>query len=215
MRRRFRLPARLRGDARGATITEFAIVSPVMMVLIMGLGDLLYQSYAQSLLNGALQKAGRDSGIQGGDILGSTIDGKVVGVVSTIVKNPANSCATSPTGATWCSTRRNYDTFTEVAPEPFIDTNNNGIRDPGECFTDINNNGTWDADPSANGGLSGQGGAGGVTLYSMRITYPRLFPVAGLLGWSSTATINASTLLKNQPYASQVNVTTPTKTVCT
>lgn len=204
-----------RGDTRAATVIEFAIVSPVMMMMIMGLGDVLYQIYAQSLLNGALQKAGRDSSIQGGDILGSTLDGKVVSIVGTIVKNPANSCAAAPSGATWCSTRRNYDNFTEVAPEPFTDTNGNGQRDPGECFSDVNNNGTWDADPGANGGFGGQGGASAVTLYTMRITYPRLFPVAGLLGWSSTATIKATTLLKNQPYATQVNTTTPTKSVCT
>lgn len=198
-----------RGDARGATIVEFAIVSPVMAMLMMVIGDTLYQGYAQSLLNGALQKAGRDSGIQGNDAQSAGIDAKVVGVVASIVGNPANSCASNPTGATWCSTRKSYDTFTEVAPEPFVDTNGNGVRDAGECFSDVNANGSWDADP----GATGQGGAGAVTLYTMRITYPRLFPVARLFGWSSVATIQANTLLKNQPYASQV--TTPTSTVCT
>ena len=54
---------RLRTDCRGATIIEFAIVAPVMMFLLMGLGDLLYQLYLQSILDGALQKAGRDSTI--------------------------------------------------------------------------------------------------------------------------------------------------------
>ena len=52
-------------NSRGVTVVEFAIVAPVMMMLLMGLSDLAYQIYAQSILNGALQKAGRDATIQG------------------------------------------------------------------------------------------------------------------------------------------------------
>jgi Flp pilus assembly pilin Flp len=111
----------LRRDKRGATIVEFALVSPVMILMMMGLGDMGYQVYAQSILNGAMQKAARDSAIQGG--------------------------------------------------------------------------------------------ANDVTVYTATVTYPHLFPVTGLFGWPSTQTITASTLLKNQPYASQTTVTPAT--VCT
>ncbi|MBY0520719.1 MAG: pilus assembly protein [Sphingomonas sp.] len=169
-----------------------------MLALFMGLGDVLYQAYLQSILNGAVQKAGRDSGIEGGDAKTSTIDAKV----QTSVRQLAKS-------ATFTSTRKSYDTFTEVAPEPFVDTNGNGVRDPGECFTDQNANGVWDADP----GASGQGGANAVTLYTMSVTYPRLFPIMGYFGVGSTQTISASTLLKNQPYSTQQ--TTTAVTVCT
>ncbi|MEG3147905.1 TadE/TadG family type IV pilus assembly protein [Sphingomonas sp. RT2P30] len=193
-----RLPRKLATDRRGATIVEFALITPAMMLLIMGLGDLLYQEYNQAVLNGAVQKAARDSGIEGGAAQTSTIDGKVIAMVQTVAKN-----------ATFVSSRKNYDTFTAVAPEPFTDTNGNGIRNAGECYTDMNGNGQWDSDP----GVSGQGGANDITLYTMTITYPRLFPVAGLFGWSSTHTISAQTLLKNQPYAAQT-VTTPA-TICT
>ena len=192
------LLARLRRDRRGATIIEFAIVAPVMMLLMMGLGDLLYQVYAQSVLNGAVQKAARDSGIEGGAANISTIDG----TVQTIARQIAPA-------ATFVPTRKSYDSFAEVAPEPFTDTNGNGVRNAGECFTDMNGNGSWDADP----GSTGQGGASAVTLYTMTMTYPRLFPVAGLFGWPATQTISATTLLKNQPYATQV--TTASTTICT
>lgn len=192
------LLARLRRDRRGATIIEFAIVAPVMMLLMMGLGDLLYQVYAQSVLNGAVQKAARDSGIEGGAANISTIDG----TVQTIARQIAPA-------ATFVPTRKSYDSFAEVAPEPFTDTNGNGVRNAGECFTDMNGNGSWDADP----GSTGQGGASAVTLYTMTMTYRRLFPVAGLFGWPATQTISATTLLKNQPYATQV--TTASTTICT
>ncbi|WP_174297865.1 TadE/TadG family type IV pilus assembly protein [Sphingomonas bacterium] len=192
---------RLLRDARGATIIEFAIVCPVMILAIMGLGDLLYQQYVQSILSGVVQKAGRDSTIQSAAT--STIDGKVVAMMNTLLPAPTQSCP-SATAATWCSTRYTYDNFTEVAPEPFVDTNNNQRCDNGESFTDVNANHVWDANP----GASGQGSANAVTLYSMTITYQRLFPVAGLLGFSPTATIQAATLLKNQPYAAQATTTT-------
>jgi len=189
---------RLQRERHGSTIVEFAIIAPVMMLLMMGLGDLLFQIYTQSVLTGAVQKAARDSGIEGGSANSSTIDGIVQTTTRQVVHN-----------ATFVAARRNYDSFSKVAPEPFTDTNGDGVRNTGECFTDVNANGTWDSDP----GKSGQGGASAVTLYTMTMTYPRLFPVARLFGWSSSQTISATTLLKNQPYATQV--TTANATVCT
>ena len=94
--------------------------------------------------------------------------------------------------------------FGTVAGEPFQDNNMNGIYDPAkECFTDTNNNKVWDADPSN----KGQGGAGDVVVYRMDISYPRLFPVAKLMGMSPRAQLSATTILKNQPYKTQVSYT--------
>jgi len=194
---------RLAEDRRGATLIEFALICPVMLLMIMGLGDLLYQAYAQSILTGSVQKAARDSALEGGSSNATTIDGQVITLMTPLVSKLTNNCSSLVSTGTWCSTRKSYDSFSEVAPEPFTDTNKNDVRDPGECYTDINGNGAWDADP----GLEGQGGASAVTLYTMTITYPRMFPVAGLMKLSPMQTITASTLLKNQPYAGQtVNV---------
>ena len=200
---------RLAKDQCGATLIEFALVCPVMLLMMMGLGDLLYQAYAQSILNGSVQKAARDSAIEGGASNAATIDGHVINMIAPLINNLTNNCASTRSTGTWCSTRKSYDNFSEVAPEPYTDTNNNGVRNPGECYTDTNGNGAWDADP----GLNGQGGANAVTLYTMTVTYPRLFPVAGLMKVSPMQTITASTLLKNQPYAGQtVNANV---TICT
>jgi hypothetical protein len=186
MMRRF--AARLRGDARGVTVTEFAIVLPVMMTLLMGMGDLLYQNYVQSVLNGAMMKAGRDSSLEQNAQTGADLDAKVAAIVKVVANQ-----------ATFTSERRSYASFSLVKPETFIDTNRNGIRDPGECYDDVNGNKQWDADP----GILSQGGANDVTKYTMWVTYPRLFPVAGLFGWPSNLTIRSTTLLKNQPYRTQ------------
>lgn len=189
---------RLWRDRRGNAITEFGLLAPVMLALFMGLSDVLYQAYLQSVLNGAVQKAGRDSGIEGGANNTTAIDAKV----QTSVRQLARS-------ATFSSSRKSYDSFTEVAPEPFIDTNGNGTRETGECYTDQNANRTWDSDP----GTTGQGGANAVALYTMTVTYPRLFPIMRFFGVSNTQTISSSTLLKNQPYSTQS--TTAEATVCT
>jgi len=194
-----RLP-RLWGDERGTTVVEFAVVAPVMLVLVMGLGEIAYQAYMQSILTGAMQFAGRNSTIQGATT--TTIDAQVLAQMQA-----ANGHATGT------FTRQSFSDFTEVGPEPFTDTNGDGKRETGECYSDINGNGQYDT--AATAGSSGNGNADDSVVYTATIKYPRLFPfVPQELGWSQTATISATTILKNQPYAIQTAITTPA-TICT
>lgn len=192
------LPRRLARDRRGATIVEFAMVLPVMLTLIMGLGELTYQGYVQSVLTGAVQKAGRDSTIQGAAGQTDQIDAAVMRQVTQVASD-----------ATFDSKRSNYASFSSVAPEPFTDTAGTGVFDASkDCFTDLNGNSSWDVDPST----SGQGGANDVTVYTIHIFYRRLFPVAALIGMSPSAKLTSTTVLKNQPWAAQ-NAYTP-KQIC-
>jgi Flp pilus assembly protein TadG len=191
---------RLGGDRRGATAIEFGFVAPVMLVLMMGAGDLAYQVYVQAILDGAIQKAARDSAIQGGADQTAVIDNRVLTQVRTIAGS-----------ATIAARRTSYTKFGDVKPEPFTDENANGVRDPGECFTDINGNRSWDQDP----GGEGQGGANDVTRYRLTITYKQPFAVMRIFGANAaTKALTSETLLKNQPYASQAAAGTPA-TVCT
>lgn len=187
---------RLLRNQRGGPVAEFAMVLPAALLLVLGFGDLLYQAYLESVLTGAVQKAGRDSSIQGAAT--DDIDQKVINAVKAAAPH-----------ATFVSSRDNYDNYSEIGPEPFTDANHNGVRDAGECYSDINANGQWDADA----GASGQGGANDVTYYKMTATFPRLFPFAWLIGWSQSVTISATTILKNQPYSTQTVVTPAT--ICT
>jgi Flp pilus assembly protein TadG len=202
-----RNPARsvriLRRDRRGAAAVEFALVVPVMMMFMMGIGDLLYGIYANAIVFGAVQKAGRDSTLQMNASTTATtaIDEKVMVMVKKVA--PA---------ATYVSSRKNYTTFSNVdKPEPHTDVvkagNTAGVRDAGECYSDTNGNGSYDLQ----GGRVGIGGANDIAQYTITVTYPRVFPVARLLGWGTTGTITVQTVLKNQPYAAQATVAT----ICT
>jgi Flp pilus assembly protein TadG len=190
MRQLFRV---LRRDRQGATAIEFAIVCPVMLILIMGLSELAFQGYLRSSLTGALQKAARDSTIEGNSSTDANtiIDNNVKASINTIIKN-----------VTWdVTTRESYAHFADIGPEYFWDNNPaNGVYDKNtECFLDTNSNGVWDADP----GAAGQGGANAAVVYQMGFTYPRLFPIYRIIGWPNTVHIVAKTILKNQPYKYQ------------
>lgn len=190
---------RLWRDRGGAALAEFALVLPVMLLMGMGLCEMAYQAYMQAILTGAVQKAGRDSTVESANT--TTIDNAVLQAVKNINGNAAF--------VSGYPTRKSYASFGYISPESFVDSNGNGLRDAGECFTDVNGNGIWDADP----GVSGNGGAGDTVLYTVSITYTRLFPLGLWLGWGKSATLSASTILKNQPWATQA--TTAAATVCT
>ena len=185
------------GDDAGSPALEFAITLPVVLVLMMGLGDLAFQAYVQAMLTGAVQKAGRDSTIQGNSdtAASAALDTKVSTAVTAVARS-----------ATLNFTRTNFDTYGAMAGEPFIDSkypnssgSYDGVCNHNEVYTDLNKNGRYDLDLSA----GGQGGANDVTRYTVTLTYNRLFPIARWVGWSNTVTLVATTLLKNQPYATQ------------
>lgn len=184
---------KLAADTRGLTIIEFAFIAPTLLVMMMATFDLGYRGYATSVLQGEVQKAARDATLETGSGSTTALDTKVKDQVSRIVSN-----------GTWSFSRKSYASFTRAgAAENFTDSNANGIRDAGECYQDENGNSNWDADV----GLNGQGTSDDIVVYTASVSYPRLFPMYGLLGWSQTQTISATTTLRNQPYGTQVTYT--------
>ncbi len=197
MIRRF-LP-HLARDERGATIVEFAIVAPVMAILLLGAFDIAHSLYMRAVLQGIVQKVARDSTLESGldATTQATLDAKVSRQAKALVNNADVSI-----------TRKWYRTFSNAAAakfEPFTDANGNGICDgpsggtPGELYEDNNGNGRWDA----SGGNTGAGGAKDAVVYTVTVNYTRMFPVYGLFGGSNTSSVTASTVLRNQPYGDQ------------
>jgi Flp pilus assembly protein TadG len=190
-----RLPAIVRDDS-GATIVEFAMVAPVLLLTIMGMFDLAHNMYVASVLQGAIQKAARNSTIEGASTSQATIDARVTDTVRTVIK-----------GATVTFGRKSYSSFSAVGqPEDYNDVDGNSTCNNNETYEDANGNGTWDADP----GITGFGSARDAVLYEVTVTYPRLFPMAKLIGLPANVTTKTATVLRNQPYGSSSSATVTT-----
>ena len=176
-------------DTRGATATEFAMIAPALLTVLLGLMDISYNIYTVTLLEGAIQKAGRDSTIEGAEAKGLAIDNRVRHVVGEIVPQ-----------ADVEFDRRAYIDFSDVGrPEDYSDLNDDGICNDGEPFEDANGNGNWDPDQ----GREDMGGARDAVLYTVTVTYPRAFPFMSLIGWDENVTATSQTVLRNQPYGQQ------------
>lgn len=189
-----RLLRTLRRNDRGAAAVEFAIVAPVLFLMLFGLLELSYRFYLTAVLQGAVQKAARDSTIEGGGSNINTIDTKVKTLLQTVAAN-----------ATFKSERFTFYDFNEVGPpEPFNDANANGQWDTTECFEDTNGNGYWEGKP-------GQGGADDIVQYTMTMTYPEILPLSKFLNWPALNQISATTTLRNQPFGQQ---TRASGTIC-
>jgi Flp pilus assembly protein TadG len=102
-RRAGRLIARLRGDARGVTIVEFALIAPALLTILLGVFDIGFNMYVTSVLDGATQKAGRDSTIEGAETQGLAIDDSVRDAVHRVIPS-----------ATLSFDRRSYRDYSDV-----------------------------------------------------------------------------------------------------
>jgi len=207
--RRFSLrrvpPRALARDKAGATVVEFAIVAPVLCLVLLGAFDIGHTLYMRSVLQGILQKAARDATLESGTeaTQQALLDEKVRKQVRALANN-----------ATIDFSRRYYRTFSDAAAaraERWTDSNTNGRCDNGEPYDDENNNSVWDAD----GGNEGQGGAKDATLYTVKVRYPRFFPIYRFVGGSDTTRLTASTVLRNQPYGDQGSYEPPQVRNCT
>ncbi|WP_226018811.1 TadE/TadG family type IV pilus assembly protein [Novosphingobium sp. FKTRR1] len=188
-RRALRKVRALITDRRGAAAVEFAMTAPILFVIIGASLQFAHLFYVRSVLTSVVNAAGRNSALQSAATSQTAIDTRVSTVIHEIAPK-----------ATLTFTRRNYADFSKIGvPEDFTDTNGNGVYDPKECFVDMNGNGQWDDDM----GKTGQGGADDVVAYTVSVTYPALFGFTHAFGYPLSQTINATTILKNQPYATQ------------
>jgi Flp pilus assembly protein TadG len=184
--------SRLRADERGVTIIEFALISPVLLLMLMAVFDMAHSLYIRSVLEGEMQRAGRASSLEsaGSAERQAAIDQQVRAQVLRL-----------GSGGTVSFTRNAFRSYSQAVlrSEPFIDGNHDGSCNNGESFEDWNGNNVHDAD----GARNNQGNARDVVVYSALASIPRLFPMAGLLGWPNRIEITTATVLKNQPFGDQ------------
>ncbi|MEM1195088.1 MAG: TadE/TadG family type IV pilus assembly protein [Pseudomonadota bacterium] len=186
----FRHIRRLGACEDGATLTEFGVVAPVLILMIMGVFDMAHTQYTRGMLNGAMQSAGRDLTLESAGSMESTIDQSVIDRVQAVV----------PSSATITLEKLSHFEFSDIGEaEEFDDENLDGVCNNNEVFVDANGNGQWDEDR----GEVGIGGARDAVLYTAIVSYDRLFPMYGLAGATQDVTLRASTVLRNQPYDEQ------------
>ena len=179
-------------DEEGATIVEFALISPVLALTLMGLFDFSYNFYAETMIEGAIQKAARDSTIETYANNGAALDARVENAVQNVVPS-----------AVVTFTRSGYSNYSDYGrAEDFTDTNLDGTCNDNEPFVDTNGNGTWDQ----NRALDTTAGARDAVMYEVNATYDRPFPMANLMGFEDTVTVTARTILRNQPFNSTEEV---------
>ena len=190
--------ARLRNDARGATVIEFALIALPVCILMMGGMEVAYESYVRAVMQGALTDAARDASVETPDLFdpGDTIEKKV----EAAIRRQAGRIAVK---AEITVKQRNFYEFSGVnrAEKLLSDVNGNGEFDEedGDCWEDANDNGMFDLDSSG----EGRGSADDIAFYSARVVMPRLFPVTGFVPMKPDFDLTIETAVRNQPYGDQ------------
>lgn len=180
---------RLVADRRGGPSVEFALVLPVLLVLLLGIVESGRVLAATALLDGAVREAAR-RGITGmaGAADQAAIRALVTARTAGLVAGPDTSVTTLV-----------YPRFADVGlPEPFTDAAPfNGVWDEGEDFDDLNGNGAWDADRGRPGG----GAPGEVVVYTVSAELRSLTGfVDRLLAPTGRFRLSASIAVRNEPF---------------
>jgi hypothetical protein len=175
------------GDQRGNAAVEFALIGPLLVLLIVGSFELAVTLLVGGSLESAVLAASRygvtgysDGTVSREDRIRAIIDERTMGLID-LERTTIDTVI--------------YPSFSDIGrPEPFTDSNRNGKRDTGESFTDINGNGKWDQDM----GRSGAGASGDVVLYRVSYetrTFSRLLePILGRILHRATVAV------RNEPY---------------
>jgi len=184
--------SRLLKDQRGATLVEFGLVAGPFILMLLGIMDLGYRGYVDTVSKSVLHKIARDAST--GEMTPAQIEAQVNdGLDDLVLKDAVITISTE-----------SYFDFTNIGkPEKLtVDNNGNGSVDPGDCFIDNNNNDVFDTDY----GIAGTGGPDDIVNYKIEIVSPRLFPLAPMIGLAETMTISNSTAVRNQPFGAQVDL---------
>lgn len=180
-------------DKRGVSAVEFGLTAPILFLVVFGSLQVAQGYYVRTVLTGSINAAARKSSLQSGQTNSTALDTLVATSIKYVM--PTSSVT---------FTRKNYAEFSKVGtPEDFTDTNNNGKYDSTECFVDMNGNNVWDADM----GSTGLGGANDIVVYTVTVSYKQWFGFAKMFGLPEYQTIPQTTILKNQPFATQATRT--------
>ncbi|MGE0754210.1 MAG: TadE/TadG family type IV pilus assembly protein [Alphaproteobacteria bacterium] len=172
----------------GVTTLEFALISPAILLLMLGTVEFSLIMFTTSVMESATNNTARmgktgytEPGLSREEMIVQNISEKTAGLL-----NPTDIIIDTTV----------YPLFDSVGQnEPFSDTNGNQMYNVGEPYSDVNGNGQWDADM----GAEGAGDANDVVVYVVSYNWPIFTPLMnGIIG--NTINITVRTVVKNEPY---------------
>lgn len=174
----------------GASAIEFALISPVLLLFILGIIEVSLMMLTQNIMESATFTASR-LGKTGFVESGMTREQTIIQALNDSASGLLDTSLVTITSLA-------YNQFGDVGkPEPFVDANGNGVRDSGENYTDINANGSYDNDM----GAVSSGDAGEVVVYT--VTYPWHITtpmISAVIGHNGIFDLTARTVVKNEPF---------------
>lgn len=184
-----RFGRRLGRDRQGATVVEFALVSLPLVAILLGITDLGYRMYLGSVVEGAVHRAARMATV--GGVTPQAVDEYIRGQLSAFSHNAEIEIEKS-----------NYYEYSGINRQEKLVRDNGvpDVYDADDCFEDLNGNGIRDAVA----GRDGLGGSDDIVYYKVTATFQRILPFTNILGLSPTQTVQSTTVLRNQPFGSQV-----------
>lgn len=185
----------LRRCEEGSTIVEFAIVAPVLLMMIAGAVELGYMAMVRSSLEGATIAAARQA-------LTGACPEEREGRMRTFITERLAAYRTATTEPEILI--RNYgERMSDVGTmEPFEDENGNGEFDLGEKYDDVNADGKW----GDRGTVGDLGGPGDVVYYEANLAISPLFPFLKWVAPGDPFHMHSATVVRNEPvFATHCN----------
>lgn len=180
----------IRFSEDGVSAIEFALIAPVLMLLIFGIIEYSLIMVVYNVMESSTaisSRLGKTGYAESGMTRAETIIHDITRRAGTVI-DPNELTVTS-------KFYKQYDQIND--PEPFVDANLNGNYDGGETYTDINGNSQWDADM----GASGYGSAGDVVVYQVSYPWNVTTPIMReLIGTNGIYTVTTHAVVKNEPY---------------
>lgn len=174
----------------GIFSVEFALVTPIMIMIMFGIIEIGMVMFTQSLMEGALRDASRYG------VTGQVVDpNERLTQIEKLISDRTLGLVDMDTAQIDVLT---YPSFGRIGEgEAYLDGDANGQYDLGETFTDENGNGVWDEDI----GVSGPGSAGDVVLYRIRYNWPLLTQfMSEFIGAQGELPLSASVAVRNEPW---------------
>ncbi|MFP4127048.1 MAG: TadE/TadG family type IV pilus assembly protein [Alphaproteobacteria bacterium] len=198
-------------DRRGVSAIEFALVGPVVLLLIAAVVEAsLLWSGATALDSGsrAAARYGLTGAVRPDETRTDVVRRLVTEQVCPRALDPSRSvCFWAEDGPRFVDEdddatpldlqlKAYADPRNLGRPEPWDDRNGNGKRDPGEEFEDLNGNGVWDADT----GVAGPGGPADLVVYEIAVHQGVTNPLLRAALGGRTVRHETRIVIRNEPF---------------